>query len=358
MRSAWGFWIALALLPGLALARGHAPRAHRPSPPPWPPPQTAPRICEEECLDGDVDKVLQAMMDHDPSHAPLASDVRYTENGQAKAPGQGLWATASAIAIEGDGLARLGPHSSAYRLYFADPATGQGAYFGAFTENGAPGMMMLRLKAGAGKISEIETVIVRQEPAAAAAGQTKLEPEFDPKGFDEPEATLLAAHELWAPEIMAAAANRYFDGMEKSSSAGVPLGPDCIRRDNGVRTTGNPALPPPDPANPASRPFALGCAAQLDGGVFHGILRVRRRILVVNKDRGLVMAVAMVDHGVQTPAPAPAPAKKKKKAKPPAPPQTVSTELMGVVFKMSDGRITRIEAIERPVANDMSLGWS
>jgi len=359
MRSALGFCIVLALAPTLALAaRAHAPRPRTAPPPPAPTAPAAPRVCGEDCLDGDVDKVLQAMMDHDPSRAPLAPDVRYTENGEAKAPGQGLWATATAIAMEGDGLASLGRDSSAYRLYFADPATGQAAYFGAFTENGAPGMMMLRLKAAAGRISEIETVVVRRGPAANPPGRPRLEAEFDPKGFDAPEPTLLAGGELWAPEIMTAAANRYFDGMERSSSAGAPLGPDCVRRDNGVRTTGNPEAPAPDPANPAFRPFALGCAAQLDSGVFHGILRVRRRILVVNEDRGLVMAVAMVDHA----APMPPPPKKKPRVKrgappPPAPP-TLSTDLMGVVFKMSEGRITRIEAIDLPVANDMTPGWN
>jgi hypothetical protein len=265
--------------------------------------------------------------------------------------------------MEGDGLSTLGRKSSAYRLYFADPATGQAAYFGAFTENGAPGMMMLRLKAAAGKVSEIETVVVRQDAAAGPPGQPNPLPGLDPKGFDEPEPVMLAGGELWAPEIMAAAANRYFDGMERGSSAGVPLGADCIRRDNGVRTTGNPDAPAPDPGNPGFKPWALGCAAQLDGGVFRGVLRVRRRIWVVNEDRGLVMAAAMVDRGaVPTPPPVTTTKKKKAKAKrgstPPPPPATLSTELMGVVFKMSQGRITRIEAIERPAPNDMGLGWN
>ena len=358
MRSALGFCMVLALAAGPALAgRRHAPRPRTPTPAPAPFVPATPKTCEATCLDGYVDKVLQAMMDHDPSRAPLAADVRYTENGEAKVPGQGLWATATAIAIEGDGLASLGLASSAYRLYFADPSSGQAAYLGAFTENGAPGMLMLRLKVAAGKVSEIETVVVRRGPPERPPGRPGLIAEFDPKGFTEPEPTLLAGGELWAPEIMTAAANRYFDGVEHGSSAGVPLGPDCVRRDNGVRTTGNPALPP-DPADPALKPFALGCAAQLDSGFFRGVLKVRRRIVVVDEDRGLVMAVAMVDHAAPV-ASEPEPAKKKKRPRTPPPaPQTLSTDLMGVVFKMSQGRITRIEAIERPAANDMTFGWN
>ena len=320
MRSGGGIWIAIA-----AVLTAAAPRAHAAAPRP---------VCERNCLGGYVDKVLRAMMDHDPSRAPLAPDVRYTENGEAVKPGAGLWATASAIAIEDDGLASLGRQSSAYRLYFADPASGQAAYFGAFTENGSPGMMMLRLRVVAGKVGEIETVIVRKETPPVGP---QARPGFDPKGFDEPEPTLLAGGERWAPNIMTAAANRYVDGMEKSSSLGVPLGTDCVRRDNGVRAE-------------------LSCAAQLDGGVFRSVSQVRRRVLVVDEDRGLVMAVALVDHG----PPADAPKKKKKKPKQPvvpAAPMTPSTELLGAIFKMSEGKITRIETLEQPVPYGMASLW-
>ena len=348
MRSARTIWIVLALVPAVAMAaRARGPRPRTTYPPPAPAVQAGPKVCGEDCLGGYVDKVLQAMMDHDPSRAPLAADARYTENGEAKPPGQGFWATASAIAVEGDGLSSLGRGASAYRLYFADTTTGQAAYFGAFTENGVPGMMLLRLKAAGGQVSEIETVIVRRETAAGSSGQPKLPITFDPKGFGEPEPTLLAGGERWAPNIMTAAANRYFDGMVKGSSAGVPLGADCVRRDNGVRTAGAPEAPPPEPS-------ALGCAAQLDSGAFRFLSQIRRRILVVNEERGLVLAVALTDRGAP-----PEPPKKKTKGKPavvplPAP---LSTDLMGVVFKMSEGRITRIEMIERPVAPGMDGGW-
>ncbi len=291
-------------------------------------------VCEQRCLGGFVDKVLRAMMDHDPSRAPLAPDVRYTENGDTLKPGAGLWATASAIAIEDDGLSSLGRQSSAYRLYFADPASGQAAYFGAFTENGAPGMMMLRLRAIAGKVAEIETVIVR---TGAGQGGTPAPPAFDPKGFDEPEPALLAGGERWAPNIMTAAANRYFDAMEKGSSLGVPLGADCVRRDNGVRAQ-------------------LGCAAEIDGGAFRSVIQVRRRVLVVDEDRGLVMAVALVDHG----PPAETPKKKRKKTVQPPPataPITPSTDLIGAIFKMSEGKITHIEALERAAPYGMASAW-
>ena len=341
MRLSRGICIALALAAPFTLAAAPALAAEsRPA-------------CDRDCLGGFVDRVLQAMMDHAPAHAPLAPDVRYTENGAILKPGEGFWSTATAIAMAGDGLSTLGRNSSAYRLYFADVASGQAAYFGAVTDKGAPGMMMLRLRVIAGKVSEIETVVVLQE-ATGQGGADGL-PDLDPRGFDEPEATLLAGGERWSPTIMAAAAGRYLDSMTTGSSAGVPLGADCVRRDNGIRTTAVPDATRLDPANPASRSYALGCAAQLDSGFFRGILRVRWRPLVVDQERGLVMAAAMVDRGTR-----PEPPKKKargRRAQAPEPVPTESTALLGLIFKMSDGKITRVEVIERPAAKDMALGW-
>ena len=334
--------------------------ASNPAPPQARLPEAKAKPCERDCLGGFVDKVLQAMMDHNPSHAPLAANVRYTENGQVLTAGDGLWGTASAIAIENDGLSTLGRDSSAYRLYFADPATGEAAYFGAVNENGTPGMLAMRIRVAGGRITDIEALVVRREITGARGGtMTLMRPlmlaEFDPKGFSEPEPALLAGGEHWAPAIMAAAADRYFEGMQRSSSAGVPLGPDCVRRDNGVQTTGVAKTPPLDPKVPAFRPFALGCAAQLDSGFFRYVAKVRaRRTLVVDEDRGLVLAVALVDHTGQA-------ATLNASAGPvtvPANLRTPSTDLMVAIFKMSDGKITRIETLERPVPYGMSSGWT
>ena len=52
--------------------------------------------CDRACLEGYIDKVLDAMIEHDPGRLMLAKDVRYTENGVALIPGDGLWGTASA----------------------------------------------------------------------------------------------------------------------------------------------------------------------------------------------------------------------------------------------------------------------
>ncbi len=78
-----------------------------------------------------------------------------------------------------------------------------------------------------------------------------------------------------------------------------------------------------------------------------------RRDLVVDEDRGLVLALAMIDHtgAVKTLAAAP--------GKPALPSNllTPSTDMTLALFKVQNGRIVRIEALERPVPFGMTTGW-
>jgi len=48
------------------------------------------KTCNRACLEGYVDKYLDAMVAHDPAKAPFARGVKFTENGQRLEPGDGL----------------------------------------------------------------------------------------------------------------------------------------------------------------------------------------------------------------------------------------------------------------------------
>ena len=340
------------------LPYGMRPAGAAPAPPPRPP--AGKPVCDRDCLSDMLGQVLQAIADHNPANAPLAANVRYTENGQALTPGDGLWGTASSIAIPGDGLAALGPNISAYKLGFADVAAGEAGYLGAVNENGTPGILSLRIKVAGGKVTEIEAVIVRQEGNGPTGGtMTLMRPlllaEFNAKGFGDPDPLFKAGGERVARKDLVAGVNHYWDGVEKSASVVAWLTPDCLRRDNGGQTTGNGAAGPIDPAVPTFRPFALGCAAQLDSGFFRYVSKVRdRRILAVDEDRGLVLAVAMIDHtgAVKTIAAGGGTVNL------PSNLLTPSTDMVAAVFKMQTGKIARIEAIERPVPFGMTSGWT
>ncbi len=341
------------------------PYGMRPADAPAEPARSKPAVkptCDRACLGDLLERLLQAIVDHDPTGAPLAANVRYTENGQVLKPGDGLWGTATAIAMPGDGLARLGPHSAAYKLSFADPLTGQVGFLGSVNENGTAGIMALRLRTEAGKIADIEAVIVRDETTGPRGGtvtlfRPRLLAEFNPKGFDKPDPALTAAlapTERTPRKAMAEAVTKYLDAIEKGYSNGVMTWSDCVRRDNGGQTTGNANIAPLDPAAPAFKPFALGCAAQLDGGL-HWISKVRdRRVLLIDEERGLVLALGMVDHtGAVTSLTTP-----NGPVNLPSNLLTPSTDMTAAVFLVKAGRISRIEAVERPVPYGMTSGWT
>lgn len=316
--------------------------------------------CDRACLGDLLTGLLQAMVDHDPSEAMLSPTVRYTENGQVLKVGDGFWNTVSAVAVPGDGLVALGPKSSAYKLMFADPTDGQAAYLGAVNEQGTPGMMTLRIGVEDGKIAQIEAVIVREEYTGPRSGtvalfRPKLLTEFTPAGFDTADQTLAAPDGGTANKALQAVAERYFDAVKRVQSSRAPIAADCVRRDNGVQTTGRADAPPLDSALPAFRPFALGCAAQIDSGFFGYLTGVRaRRAVVADAETGLVLVVAMLDHAgtvkaLTTP-----------EGQAAAPPElsTPSTDLVAAVFKVKDGAISRIETIQRPMPFGAGTGWT
>jgi hypothetical protein len=67
--------------------------------PPAAPARRAGERCDESCARPLIDGLLTAMIAHDPAKAPLDKDVRYTENGQPLAIGDGLWRTLTAAPI-------------------------------------------------------------------------------------------------------------------------------------------------------------------------------------------------------------------------------------------------------------------
>jgi hypothetical protein len=99
----------VALLTFLTLAAGSAAIAQ----------DTA--SCDRRCLQGIADRYLAALVAHDPTRAPLAPNIRITENGQRLGTEHGLWKTAAA--------------NSKFRLYLADPEQGAVGFIGLVMEN-------------------------------------------------------------------------------------------------------------------------------------------------------------------------------------------------------------------------------
>ena len=244
--------------------------------------------CDRPCLLMMMSKYLDALAARDPSKIPVASSLKYTENGAVAKLGDGLWKTASALVPD-------------ERLDFADPTVGQVASQLVVNENGTtPVLYMVRLKVVAGQITEIESMAVRQAGAANGFFQPanlKPQPVFtqaiDPSmRMSRDQLTTLMNDYL-----------DYLDGMK--TGAMVPFDTNCARYENGVAT-------------------ATGVAsfdAQSWG------FSVVRRILIVDEEAGIVWGMFPFE-------------------------MTSPTLVVGEAFKMIGGKIMMIQAVMADMPSD------
>src|ERR1700730_18211741 len=103
--------------------------------------------CDRECLRGFVTQYLNAMVAHSPGTLAVSDKIRFTEDTAAMKLGEGLWKNATGIR----------PH----RQDILDVRQGVAASQVIVEENGAPFMLVLRLKVVDRKITEVETQVTR-----------------------------------------------------------------------------------------------------------------------------------------------------------------------------------------------------
>ena len=184
------------------------------------PTTAAAQECDRDCLAGIMTAFLDSLVANDPSLAPLADDVRFTEDTIETPIGQGLWATAEAL---GD-----------YRTDFLDVRQQTAAVHALLEENGMPVLFAARLLVDDREIAEIETMVVR------GAAEAML---FAPEALTGPSAAMITpppAAERMSREAMIEIAERYPAGLRAGSfvTADVPFAPDAYRLENGVRMAG------------------------------------------------------------------------------------------------------------------------
>ncbi|HEV3483227.1 MAG TPA: hypothetical protein VGR97_12975, partial [Candidatus Acidoferrales bacterium] len=249
--------------------------------------------CDRACLNGFVDRYFDALVSHCTCNVPFAPEVKYTENGELVKPGEGLWKT-----FTGRGT---------YRVYLADPATGEAGYYGDIDEFGIlRGTMALRLKVKDRRIAEVEMIVAREQlrPKGGLGLNTagimtpKMIDELRPSGFVSPASALLEpvpAAERATQEQLIAITDRYFEAFAQSKSSVAPFADNCSRRENGIAATNSDGTVV-DPAQPAFRVFSGSCAQEIDRGFFSALSKVGdRRPLVVDVKQGLVLDLAFLD---------------------------------------------------------------
>jgi hypothetical protein len=302
-----------------------------------------PAACDRRCLEGFVDRYLDALVRHDPRAVPIAATARYTENGQRLVVGDGLWRSVKA--------------KGQYRLLVSDTDAQQVAFIGTLEEHnadpslGTPALVALRLKIAGNEITEIEQFIARNGDAAQ-----RVE-------------ALVRPHPLFAQPIpqaermsradLIATADKYFTGMQQNDGKGdYPFAPDCNRIENGMQSTNRPTPAGetrPDPATATSYSAQWSCREQFESGLLHFVTRIRdRRYVAVDEERGLVFAFVFFDHQAGDTRNFTTPNGRAVTAGPAQP----WTWYIAELFKVEKGQLRQIEATLERVPYGMTSGWS
>jgi hypothetical protein len=294
------------------------------------------RSCQRECLEGFVDKYLQAMADGKVDPALFAPGARFTENGIEMPLGnEGLWATTTA--------------PGKYKLYVPDVETQQVAFLGTVMEQASSSAtgparepeavgLSLRLRIVDGKITEVEQIAARPERPLGAGAAAPSSP-FPATGaaveaLGAPHALYLKAvpeAERMSRADLVAVGDAYFEAVERNTGKDYyPFTDDCLRIENGMTIVG-----PPGTIGMRGQPVQ-GCKQQLETSLIGAVTGIRdRRIVAGDRERGIVFAFAVFDHR----------------------PIDWTWE-MGELFKIEHNKIRRIEAIFIRGPYGVCSGWS
>jgi len=228
--------------------------------------------CDRACLNALVDSYLAALVAHDPSRVPIAANAKLVENVTAMKPGEGLWKTASAV-------------PTTFKIYVPDPVSQEVGFLGVLDEGGKPVELALRLKLQNGQIVEMEHLVAR------GLNERNLPNLKTPRAVFS--TSVPAAQRTTRAEMLKIGAS-YYDALDDNDGSKAPFADDCVRRENGMQTTGNPS--PEKPGGIASM-GALGCAKQLDTGTFQYIDKIdNRRVEIADPETGLVMGLSHFHH--------------------------------------------------------------
>jgi hypothetical protein len=318
--------------------------------------QQAPVPCDRACLEGYVDKYMDAMLKHEASNTLFFQYIKFTENGvQLPFGNEGLWSS-----MVGKGT---------YKFYVPDVETQQVAFIGTAREEsqkpgeGTPVAIALRLKIVNGLITEAEQLVIRPEgnlrsdnaPSYPSPGAS-----IEKMGAPHPiYAEVIPEAERASREELVKAANYYFSGIQQNDGKGYyPFTDDCDRDENGNRATNVPLKPGekmPDPLKETVYSSAWGCKKQFESGLMHFVSRIRdRRFVAVDRERGVVFTVNFFDHGAGKTRHYKAPDGRDVVTGPTEPWTWQQAEL----FKIEKGKIRRIEAVLHRCPYGMNSGWS
>jgi len=235
----------------------------------------AAKPCDRDCLIALTDTYLAALVAHDPSKAPLASNVKFVENVTRLKPGEGLWKTASAT-------------PTTFKIYVPDPVAQQVGFIGMMESESKPVEVALRLKLIDGKIGEAEQIVVSVRDTSLPHLKTPRVPLTTPVPDDYRDARGRLLH----------IAASYYDALDNNNGSLAPFADDCVRMENGMQTVRNPV--PADLSQGFGLVGSLTCTKQLDTNFFEYIDTIdNRRVWIADEVNGLAIGFSHFRHSMK-----------------------------------------------------------
>jgi hypothetical protein len=224
--------------------------------------QPAAAACDRECLRGHVTQLLYALVEHDVSGLPVADNLRVTEDAVEKPLAKvGLVGTVTRL--------------RGFRQDIIDERAGVAGAHVVVEENGAPVLLVVRLKVVANRLTEIELVATRN----AREGLI-----FNIDGLSAPgKVTNYAPRpdQLATRDEAIKAALHYPAGLNAAktfAAVNAPFAPDAYRYENGQLMAGPGCT------------FAAGCQdiSTQSLAIFERLGDVQTRVIAVDERMGIV----------------------------------------------------------------------
>jgi len=219
--------------------------------------------CDHACLEHIANQYRAAYLKHDPSRAPIAKSVRFSENGveMLQFP-DASWDTVTEEA---------GP-----TLTFSDPVTGNVGIYTQILQKDTPGFLGIRLKVNNGRIVEIEHMLsTARNLSSPPTPIGKLHTD----NYDPNFTAIVPASQRVPRAQLISLANGYFDTLQKNNGEirNTRFAPDATRYENGMKFS------------------------EIEKGFKSGRYlfneRVRDRdFFMVDEERGIAMARGFIDH--------------------------------------------------------------
>jgi len=269
--------------------------------------------CDRECLRGAMTLYLDALARHDVGKLPLADKVRVTEDSIEKT-------------LDKVGIVRSITKFRGYRQDFLDEREGIAGADVVAEENGAPLLLVVRLKVDAGKISEIETVATRSRVDGSIFNIDGLQNTTAAMNYAPKKSQLNSRQEMIRIALL------YPAGLEAESMVKVdaPFTPEAFRLENGEFMAGPDCKRNEGCRNIKTQPLTNGNRGKIE-----------RRVAAVDERMGIVW-LRLAWGGDRPPR------------------EGMSQKSQLVVwesFKIYDGQIHAVEAFMKNVPVGVGSGW-